>query len=154
MPDPRALDDLTEQLPPAAEDLDGPETLDDVQEGEAQAQPASRQTVEQVAPAATPEELDKITSDLIGVIAEMGAETMPLPLRQTYYDAMTGNKFLRRGLIMSGLPTALDELAPSGVGNGGPIRQLHPLVRVGVGLLVLAAGSFMTRRAVLESVQA
>lgn len=140
------------ELPPEELDETSPETLDDVRE--AQPEPARpAQTVER-APAASPEELDKITDNLLEVVAEMGSTTLPLELQDAYIVQMTGNRMIRRGLVATGLPSALDELMPASGGGTGVAKQLHPVVRVVAGLAVLALGSIFTRNAVLSAANA
>ena len=140
-------------LPPEELTEQGPASLADVDEQppeQPQARPAP-QEVQRTPPSR--EQLDQAATNIIETVAELGSATLPAHLQDAYYDAYTHNKLVKRGLLATGLPAALEELAPTDGSGVGPVRQLHPIIRVVAGLAVLALGSILTRNAVLNAPQ-
>ncbi|MFB9994483.1 hypothetical protein ACFFLM_21230 [Deinococcus oregonensis] len=88
--------------------------------------------------------------NLIGSVAAAGADMLPPELRDEYERSFTTSRMVRAGVVATGIGPALHELMPSdGTQAAGPIRQLHPALRIALGLGVLAIASLMQRKAIL-----
>lgn len=98
---------------------------------------------------------DSINGHIDGLIeaaAAAGADSMPPELRDTYERAFTSSRLVRAGVVATGIGPALHELMPSdGSEAAGPIKKLHPVARVVLGLGVLAVASLLQRRQILAT---
>lgn len=97
-------------------------------------------------------EVENVRAHLDGLMlaaATAGAAAFPEPLQPAYVESFLGNTYLRTGLRMTGVGEVLNDLMPpAGKGENGQIqsgppaavKKLHPLVRAGLGVAVLALG--------------
>lgn len=138
---------LNDLLPEGNENapLDGLPEFEDV---------APSQTVEKPLTEADKANIEAHIDNLIEGVAVIGSETMPPALRDEYVDSFTSSKLVRAGVVATGIGPALHELMPSdGTQAAGPVRQLHPLVRVALGLAVLGLATVVQKKAVLNAHQ-
>lgn len=144
------------QLPPPAPDFD-PAHFDPVNFtedlGEAYAAPSAPRGPAPL----TPDDLAAIERNVSGLIeaaAAAGADTVPPPVRDLFQESFTSSRLIRAGVQASGIGSALHELLPSGgeaAAGAAPVRQLHPVARVALGLLVLGVGLAFQRKQVLHA---
>lgn len=107
----------------------------------------------------TPEDIESIEAhvdNLISTVAAAGADTVPPALRDQFEQSFTSSRLVRAGVQASGIGSALHELMPAGgeaAAGAAPIRQLHPVARVLLGLVVLGVGVAVQRKQVLSAYQ-
>ncbi|MEF2280380.1 hypothetical protein V3W47_18965 [Deinococcus sp. YIM 134068] len=141
-PDAQVLDDL---LPPPA-----PEGEDLVPEFEPTPAPAAPRPLTDADRAS----INAHIEGLIQAAAAAGADTLPPELRNVYEQSFTTSRLVRAGVQATGIGPALHELMPSdGTEAAGPIKQLHPIARVLLGVGVLAVASLLQRKQVLSAYQ-
>lgn len=141
MTNPEVSPELDNILPPAAEQLDDLPPFDD------------GAPFQEVQKPLTPDDLKAIEGHVdavISTVAGVTADTLPAGLRDEFEESFTTSRLIRAGVAMTGMGEAIHELIPTqGSGAAGPVKQLHPVARVLLGVVVLGIGAAFQRRQIL-----
>lgn len=144
----------TVQEPQGFQEVLPPENLDVAYDDVAQASGAAPAPARRF----TDDELEAIEENyqkVISAAAEAGARGLPEGVDEFFVKEFERDRFIQAGMHATGIGHAMYELFPTqatGSGDGGsPLGNLHPALRVLLGVVVGGIGIFALRRNINEN---